>query len=80
MRSQYKHARVARGAIGLGVVLAVSSAVGGCVYVDESGQLAGPEQFCGYLYACGSDSDTNQLQQHRRRKHDRRRIGSGSRD
>jgi hypothetical protein len=59
MRSQYKHARVARGAIGLGVVLAVSSAVGGCVYVDESGQLAGPEQFCGYLYACGSDSDTN---------------------
>ena len=59
MQSQSIYRRVARCAIGLGVLLAISSAVGGCVYYDEGGQLAGPEQFCGYLYACGSDSDTN---------------------
>ena len=59
MQTQFRHGRMARRAIGLGVLLAVSSAVGGCVYYDESGQLAGPEQFCGYLYACGSDSDNN---------------------
>jgi hypothetical protein len=61
MQTQFRHGRMARRAIGLGVLLAVSSAVGGCVYYDESGQLAGPEQFCGYLYACGNHggSDDN---------------------
>ncbi len=59
LQLQFRHGRVARRAIRLGVLLAVASAVGGCVYIDEGGQLAGPEQFCGYLYDCGSDSDTN---------------------
>lgn len=62
MPSQSMHRRVARCAIGLGVLLAVSIAVGGCQYwLDESGQLVGPEQFCGYLYSCGNHggSDRN---------------------
>ena len=52
--------RVPHSAIRLGMILAVSSAVGGCYFVDETG-IIGPEQFCGYLYSCGNHggSDDN---------------------
>jgi len=58
MRSRSRHKRTVLRAIGLAALLAISTGVGGCVY-DESGQIAGPEEFCGILYPCGSDSDSN---------------------